>query len=325
MGTVRRARCTLALVATMLVAPICTATSVPAAGSAEAGAWGATGQGFQLRAEAQQLVVSPAIPVVIECTLRNVGRAGVRIAESYPELDYRLEVRNARGHLIPPTGSATTAYRTVSRELQPGEEITDQYRLNRMYLLAEADEYSITATRCVYRRDAAGVAEVASSPIVLRVAADSAAVSAWPTGGWGPVTEGVQLRIEVIPGVIPPRPALLLKLTMQNVTSRVLQVTEGTELHDYRLSVSDAEGRQIAVTRDCIGIEEAEQIVREILPGEGFTYEYDLNKKYDFLEAGEYTIVAKHRVPTLDGEGWAWVESNPVVLAVSEDGRGCDA
>ena len=84
------------------------------------------------------------------------------------------------------------------------------------------------------------------------------------------------------------------------------------------LRIADQEGREVRVVRDCVRLEQGPPILGEVAPGSALSYEYDLNKKYVFLEPGEYTIVAKRRVPTRDGEGVAWVESNPVVLTVSE-------
>jgi hypothetical protein len=275
-------------------------------------------EGFQLRAEPERLVGAPAVPVAVRCTLRNVSGQVLRMVQSYAEFDYTLAVKSADGTLIVPSRVVLDVWGNVVRDVQPRQEVVDEYSLNRMYLIADPGEYTITATRLVFRSAGEGFAVVESGPVVLVVSADPAAQNGFASGDWGPVSEGFQLRIEVTPAVIPPRPPLLLRLTMQNVTSQTLHLRPTSLLHEYRLRIADQEGREVRVTRDCIGLEQGPPALGEVAPGQSLTYEYDLNKKYDFLEPGEYTITAKRRVPTRDREGVAWIESNPVLLTVSE-------
>jgi hypothetical protein len=276
-------------------------------------------EGFQLRAGPEHLAGAPAVPAAVRCILRNVSGQVLRIVQSYAEHDYTLAVKSADGKVVVPTGDASDVWGRVVRDVEPREVVVEEYSLNRMYLLAEPGEYTITASRLVFRSAGEGFAVVESGPVALVVSADPAAQNAFASGEWGPVSEGFQLRIEVTPAVIPPRPPLLLRLTMHNVTKQALYLRPTSLLHEYRLGIADQEGREVPVTRDCIRLEQGPPTLGEVAPGSALSYEYDLNKKYDFLEPGEYTIVAKRRVPTRDGEGVAWVESNPVVLTVSEE------
>ena len=109
---------------------------------------------------------------MLPLTLYNATQGVLGVSESYPEHDYVLTITDGRGQIIPPIGDASEVARNISRWLQPGEQITDEYNLKRMYNLTSPGCYTITATRRVPRLDGEGIAGVSSGEAVLTISAD---------------------------------------------------------------------------------------------------------------------------------------------------------
>jgi hypothetical protein len=89
------------------------------------------------------------------------------VAQTYPEHDYRLTLRNADGDTIPPTRDASEFGGRVTLVVQPGEAIVEEYDFTKMYGVFPDGDYSVVARRYVFRLDGEGCSEVESNPMTI--------------------------------------------------------------------------------------------------------------------------------------------------------------
>jgi len=95
-------------------------------------------------------------PVKIQITLTNTSSREIGILRSAAEFDYAIEVRNARGKLVPMTpsfqeknkpGSVRVFSSNVLYPLKPGDTLTDEVVVTDLYQMANAGKYSVVITR----------------------------------------------------------------------------------------------------------------------------------------------------------------------------------
>lgn len=279
--------------------------------------WGAPSEGLQLRTELQTADTPPVVPVVVRCTLRNVSTQTLYVWVAYAEVYYDLVVTDESGRIIPAIAPPVVdVWGNTRMPLAPGEELVEEYHLNKRYLLTDAGDYTISARRRVIRLSGEGFAKAESGPVVLTLSDDASADAPSRVGEWGSVTEGFQVMIEVSPAVVPSRAPVLVTVATRNVSSGSLILRASGSIFDYRITIEDESGTRVPTQRHRLPA--AEQVEHELQPGEELVHQLDLNRRYDLTVPGEYTIVVERTVPRQDGEGGrARVTSNPVVLVVT--------
>ena len=158
------------------------------------------------------------------------------------------------------------------------------------------------------------VAVTLATLLLARPCGGPAQAGGMPSDGWGPVTQGFALGLELSPEA-GPGARVMLRFALQNVTSEPLFVAAAHPEYDYRLTVTDAHGEMVAPIREVLDAWGC--VVLEVAPGEEVTADYDLTSMYGPLPDGEYSVVARRYVFRLDGEGTDEVESNPIAIVVS--------
>ncbi len=205
-------------VATLLVAH--PSSGFAQTGSASSDAWGPVTQGFQVHLALAESVSSAETsvptrpsetPVTLRFALENVTAELLVVMESYPEYHYRLTVTDAFGDALPCTAGPFAAQRRMTRVVEPGETIVEDYNLISMYGQLPDGEYTITARRIeVFRLDGEGVDEVESNPIAIVISrGQTTQIASRPGGGGASSTAkrtGPQLARR--PGLLAARPIL---------------------------------------------------------------------------------------------------------------------
>ena len=166
-------------------------------------------EGFSLRLEfAGEAAPDPR--VMLRFALRNVTSEALLVDDAYPEHDYRLTVTDAAGQVIAPTGDASRVWARAVLEVAPGEELTADYDLTRMYGPLPDGEYSIVARRYVPRLDGEGMDQVESNPIAIAVSGgQTTQIASRPSGGGSSgATKGAGLELARGPDLLAARPIL---------------------------------------------------------------------------------------------------------------------
>jgi hypothetical protein len=173
----------------------------------------------------------------------------------------------------------------------------------------------------------------ASLFIVLSIGTNAFGQNASITQESGPVMWGFQLSSELTQPVISdegevtyPSGAtnfaansgakLAVKLVIKNVSNDILKIVDSYPEHDYQMSVLSPNGEVLKTLRDTSAV--ARRTILSLNPGEVLISYYDLTRMYDLLKSGEYTLIARRKVLRTDGEGFGDLESNTVVLNISD-------
>lgn len=98
--------------------------------------------------------VSRDEPITLKLSLTNNTKKEIIVVESNPLADYKIEVRDGRGTLAPPTPEGKDLLfrsqwggRRLSVTIAPGESKTDTFQVNKIYAMTDAGSYTITASR----------------------------------------------------------------------------------------------------------------------------------------------------------------------------------
>jgi hypothetical protein len=110
------------------------------------------------------------LPTVFNVTLLNKGRETVYISERTPPLDFVIEIKDAKGQIVPKLTTAkkegvisVIEGRLVMRTIKPNEEKTYTLDIGKMYKLCSG-EFVITLKRTVSLLDGKTTIEVVSKP-----------------------------------------------------------------------------------------------------------------------------------------------------------------
>jgi hypothetical protein len=294
---------------------------------------GMAAEGFLLSAWLPKATVARGEQVWLWLTLQNVSDKVLFFQRTVPEADFPLVVQDAAGRTLSPKKDAITVS-CLGIEVQPGECLVRDYRLNRMYDFSAPDKYSITATARVLRLDGDGWTDVVADTVILTVteavappvAADrlpaailfmherlNAAqvkslmdVRSAPLGGF-------QLTSALFESRVGSKGPVALTVTLQNLSSQTLSCWETSPEFDIGLIVEGPQGALLPNVRRRVFKSEGRAI--NILPGGKVTRTFDIYWLYDLSAVGEYRITAVRRIPAPGG--WACVVSNTVVLAVT--------
>ena len=146
-------------------------SKVPGDGPASADVQDKTSKGLQLLAKTDKATFITGEPILLSVFARNNGRKALFIVDTYhPEWDTKFDVRNEAGESAALTedGKRLTTiaiFRQVRVEIYPGDEVQQDFAINKLFEMTAPGTYSITVKRsfCVTGTD---VFRVASSNIV---------------------------------------------------------------------------------------------------------------------------------------------------------------
>ena len=132
-------------------------------------------EGIQFSARLEKELASSAEPNLLRLSIKNVSKSVVLLAATYPERDYKFDVRNEKGESAPLTKAGehlvndTSVYRSVRLKIKPGEEIQHNVAINRLYDMSAPGTYFITIKRKVFGQEHKIFAEAVANIVKVRV------------------------------------------------------------------------------------------------------------------------------------------------------------
>jgi uncharacterized protein (DUF58 family) len=111
---------------------------------------------IRLSARAYSENVRSGEPIVIKLTLRNRSSSTVYLADSYPERDYRFQVKNETGADVALTKKGerlikyASIYKNTRIAVAPGTTVRNTVIISDLYDMSKRGVYFIVVTREVY-------------------------------------------------------------------------------------------------------------------------------------------------------------------------------
>ena len=113
--------------------------------------------------------------IELKVSLKNGTRRVVYVTESNVLADYKIEIRNENGRLMPPTEDggkllrlSAWSTRRLSVAINPGQEINQTFEVNKIYAMPPGI-YSITVKRRVTTEWRKKNVELTSNVVIVRV------------------------------------------------------------------------------------------------------------------------------------------------------------
>lgn len=138
--------------------------------------WGKPTEDLAISLSVAQRVYRMGEPITLNIALRNVGREPVPIVVRLVWYDYSLSVRHEGRTEIAKTTYATEMIegaaegRRATRQLAPGEVLSESLELTEGYRMREPGRYHVVATRETYKRGKLDeYATVTSNELVVEV------------------------------------------------------------------------------------------------------------------------------------------------------------
>lgn len=133
--------------------------------------------GLRFVASLAKSAVSRDEPITLKLSLTNNTKKEIIVVESNPLADYKIEVRDGRGALAPPTPEGKDLLfrsqwggRRLSVTIAPGESKTDTFQVNKIYAMTDAGSYTITASRRAQSQVGKSWIELKSNEVKVTVA-----------------------------------------------------------------------------------------------------------------------------------------------------------
>lgn len=121
------------------------------------------------------IVQTAKLPTVFNVTLRNKGKEAIYISERTPAKDFKVEIRDVKGQVVPkiivPKKEGTISVdegRLVMRVIKHNEEKTYTLDISKMYKLSSG-EFVITLKRAAILEGGKKPIEIVSKPLKLSV------------------------------------------------------------------------------------------------------------------------------------------------------------
>ena len=137
---------------------------------------GPSSTGVLLLAYAEKDVIGPGEPLNLTLNTKNVSNRVRFILETSATEEYRLSVQDERGAPVSQTEYGKTElrpredhFRRFLQALKPKEESLDVIQVNRLYEMASAGTYAITAWRVVYDKNLKETGSVRSNTVKVKV------------------------------------------------------------------------------------------------------------------------------------------------------------
>ncbi len=137
---------------------------------------GSSSTGVLLLAHAEKDVIGPGQPLNLTLNIKNVSTRVRFILETSATEEYRLIVQDERGAPVSLTEYGKTElshredhFRRFLQAVKPKEESHDVIQINKLYEMASAGTYSITAWRVVYDKNLIETGSVRSNTVEVKV------------------------------------------------------------------------------------------------------------------------------------------------------------
>ena len=143
--------------------------------------WGPLSEGCNLSIQVEKNKFNYCQPIILKITLKNSDKTPLMFADTGPESDFSIIVKNDEGKIVPLTAygkkrSDTTfpkiIYMNVQITLQFKEKREYFLLVNRMHDMSLKGTYSITVKRSGFMREGKRLGEVVSNTIKVEVRGD---------------------------------------------------------------------------------------------------------------------------------------------------------
>lgn len=140
---------------------------------------------------------------------------------------------------------------------------------------------------------------------------------------WGEAQEGFRMGIHGDGNqTLSVEKALLLVVTMENVSGTPLEIVETGSLKDYVIHLQDEKGDDVPLTQygKMLSDSRREILLRRmktVPPGESLVHTFHINRIFDMTLTGTYSVKATRTVPRRNGDGFVDVESNRIAVTVT--------
>ena len=132
--------------------------------------------GLDFVASLSKDVVSGDELITLTLTLTNKTKKEIVVIESNPLADYKIDVRDGRDALVPPTPEGKDLLfrsqwggRRLSVTIAPGEIKTDTFQVNKIYAMVNPGSYTISASRRARSKVGGPWVELRSNKVVATV------------------------------------------------------------------------------------------------------------------------------------------------------------
>lgn len=140
---------------------------------------------------------------------------------------------------------------------------------------------------------------------------------------WGGVQEGFRMGIHGEENqTVSIKKAIILVVTMKNVSDTPLKLVETGSLKDYRITVQDEKGDDVPLTLYGRMLSDSRREIllrrmKRVAPGETLVHEFHVNRIFDMSLTGKYYIHITRMVPKRNGDGFVDVMSNRIIMTVA--------
>ncbi len=137
----------------------------------------------------------------------------------------------------------------------------------------------------------------------------------------GNPTEGFQLSLSMDKSVFTPREAILVTVSLKNITTGTRSLATTNPESDFNLSVEDKQGKKLPFTLYGKGMNDGATFGRysvELKGGEQVQYLLQIDRLYDLTLDGSYSIEVVRKVPNLTGNNFSDVMSKKLNVRIVE-------
>lgn len=131
-------------------------------------------KGAQLIVRMESEPLSADKPALLVLSFRNNTKEPLFLEDTYPERDYKFDVRDEQDESVPLTENGrrlvtnTSVYKNVGLKIEPGKQMEHQVDINGLYDLTGHGTCRMTAKRKVLRQDGSEF-EITSNTIKFKV------------------------------------------------------------------------------------------------------------------------------------------------------------
>lgn len=255
-------------------------------------------------------------PLRLTAALRNVSDRSVTlgILPGGPDSEFRLQIRTPEGNEMSPRsaqkGAGVRHFSFHSLELPPKAEYTRTVSLNEEYDLTATGTYSIKAQWMV------SLGDTWKAPVSIESNSTTVTVTAFDQTV--PAYGGCELSIRFEKTSIQVGEPLTLVATLRNTSEKTVAMFRKGPETDYRLSVKDAQGKDIPPRDDGKMLGPISARFLRLAPKSETVDRVSVTQMYEMTTSGTYTVRAVRTIIWPDASAKTLsVESNVTTITLT--------
>jgi hypothetical protein len=297
--------------------------SSPGQGSAVAGT---AVSGFAMYARLNPSSVVAGMPVFLEITVQNTTSRSLKLYESYPELDFDVDVQGPSGDVKPRQAQhLKSAWKYMARDIPAGQAITYSYNLSKEYDVSTPGTYQVTASRRVLPVEGAGAADIAAPTVVLTVLPPPADSGQSMDEQTSELAKRIRLTIAAQQQSVVAGDRVTFNVSLKNISDKQVQIeyTQPFSMYnnDFNVQVRDAEKKEAHPTQFLMNLRTPKPekgggspASIAIEPGQSVESAVNVARFYDMTMPGKYFVTLR------TGSGPTLLVSNTVEVTIVETG-----